>query len=52
MSKIEIATYLASLDYLMKAQAAAGNTVSQLLSAEYMKYWTLLKDKITEDNKG
>lgn len=52
MQKHEIAAYLASLNTLLDGQDDAATARSQTLSAEYEKYWLLLKDSIARDNRA
>ncbi len=50
MRKQDMAEYLVSLNTLMKEQFAGPSAIpSAVLTAEYHKYWSLLKQQIVED---
>lgn len=50
MSKVELASYLASLHTLMEAQSKVGDSIpSKTLGEEYTKHWKMLKDSIAKD---
>ena len=51
MRKDEIAAYLVSLHTLVNAQSASVHNPSAMLTAEYDKYWAMLKDIIQQEDE-